>query len=167
LAEDTREWSEARSKPITVTYSDPRRYTGDAKKLHNIMKSKCPTATVTMASKAKYKGWAASAYGAENRVVLYSKLNKNRKDFNRFFEYIAKHECGHILTHNAAQKSGVKDVSARLNKLFGTKGNVGVERMADAVSNAWGASSKYNYDGKKMTSKQLVAAKKIMAGKWY
>lgn len=157
----------ATGKTVTVKYSDPRKTKGLAKEVYDLMKNKCPNTAVTLAPKAKYKGWAASAFPQENRVIVYEKMNRNRSDWKNFISYIATHECGHVLISNAADKSNVTDIRDRLNKLLKTSGNQGVERMADAVSAQWRGKTNNNYYTKNFTRAQKNAAKKILAGRWY
>lgn len=157
----------ATGKTISVKYQDPRKVTGLAKEVRDLMKSKCPTATVTLVpNTGKQQGWAASANGRENRISINQKMNRNRSDWKPFIKYVAQHECAHILTYQASQKAGA-NAQKDLNKLFKTKDNVGVERMADAMAYAWSGNSKYGYYTKKFTTAQVKAAKKVLAGKWF
>lgn len=143
----------------TVTGSDPRKYTGYLKAARDRMKSRCGTMTL-QTSAPLFKGWAGRSIASENKALLVKGMSGS------FLDYVAKHECAHRHQWRVADKNkGWADMQARLNKLHGTKGNLGVERSADCMTQLWNGSKKHSYYTKKCTTKQLAAAKKVWAGK--
>lgn len=152
------------SSSKTVNYINPNKYTGVKKNAYNYMKKWCPGVTVQT---TKFSGnIIGTAHLPEHRISVHPNLRGDN------LKYTAIHECAHILQLQAFNEDTQK-LRESAKKVYG-KGNSrgsGMEIQADCITQYLGGSTslKYSYYtyGKKCTSKQIAAAKKVVQGKRY
>jgi len=145
----------------TVVWENPNRYTGVSKKVYDYMKGKCPAIFISVNNKLPKNVWALSYLG-ENRTEVYGAIP------DKYLRTVALHECGHHYQHKfyGASINTWNTFLGRMNKVYGQKGNLGMEQNADCIANAWAKNSYYAYKGN-CNGERGVAGKTIASNKKY
>jgi len=160
--QSSKNFNASTSSSRTVNYINPNKYTGVKKNAYNYMKRWCPGVTVET---TKFSGSIiGTAYLPEHRIAVHPNLKGNN------LKYTAIHECAHVLQLQAFNED-TQNLRERAKKVYG-KGNSrgsGMEIQADCIAQYLGGSSVVKYSfytyGKKCSSSQINAAKKVAQGK--
>jgi len=142
----------------TIVWENPNRYTGNTKKVYDYMKGQCPAIFISVNNKLPKNVWALSYLG-EDRTEIYGNIPA------KHLRTVALHECG----HHRQWKFYSNDWNGflnRMNKVYGQKGNLGMEQNADCIANAWAKNSYYAYQGN-CNGEHGVAGKTLAQNKKY
>lgn len=126
--------SAANSGAAKIVTENPRKYTGYKGVLHRQIKAYCPNTVIQIHSRAG--GYAGLAYIGTDQIAIVSGLSGN------FRKLAALHECAHLRQYAVATKRGAswEQLKVRLNAIYGTSGNLGMEMHATCTAKAMGAS---------------------------
>ncbi len=124
----------ASSSAAKIVTENPRKYTGYKGTLRQHIRSYCPTTLIQIHSRAG--GYAGLAYIGTDQIAIVSGLT------GAFRKLAALHECAHLRQYAVAMKHGVswEALKVRMNKIYGTSGNLGMEMNATCTAKAMGAS---------------------------
>jgi len=133
------------SKAIDVRWENPNFYKGTQKTAYGYAASKCPAMLVRMdAGLAKKNRWgeAALSYNGTKYYKIYTKIPA------KHLKTVVLHECSHFYqfaTSINANNKGWDAYKAAANKLMGTKGDMGMERVNECMSDTWAKHSYWSY----------------------
>lgn len=133
------------SKAIDVRWENPNFYKGTQKTAYSYTAKQCPAVLVRMDGSLEKKGrWgeAALTYNDTKYYKLYTKIPA------KHLKTVALHECSHFhqfATAINANNKGWDAYKAAANKLMGTKGDTGMERVNECMSDTWAKHSYWSY----------------------
>lgn len=137
-------YNAATSKQINVRWENPARYSGTAKKVYGYTSSRCPAVLIRMDGNIHKKGaWGKAEITGDPGVIRIS-----TKIPSKYLRDVSLHECSHFIQYRTAtnkNNKGWSDYKAKANKLLGTKGELGMERINECMTASWGSHSYWTY----------------------
>lgn len=134
----------ATSKQINVRWENPNRYTGTAKKVYGYTGSRCPAVLIRMDGSIHKNGaWGRAEMTSDPGVIRISTQVPSK-----YLRDVSLHECSHFIQYRTATNSnnaGWADYKAKANKLMGTSGELGMERVNECMTATWGSHSYWTY----------------------
>lgn len=143
----------------TIVWENPNRYTGTAKKIYDYMKGQCPAIFISVDNSLEKKGVWALSYLGEDRTAVYGNIPAQH------LRTVALHECGHHRQWKfySGDWNGFLN---KMNKVYGQRGNLGMEQNADCIANAWAKNSYFAYKGN-CNGERGVAGKTLASNRKY
>lgn len=133
------------SQTINVRWENPNFYKGTQKTAYGYTAKQCPAVLVRMDAGLNKQGrWgqASLSYKEVKYYKLYTKIPA------KYLKTVALHECSHFYqfaTAINANNKGWDAYKAAANKLMGTKGDLGMERVNECMSATWGGHNYWTY----------------------
>lgn len=152
------------TKAITVQWDNPNNGSKTERDAHNYIKNKCPNTAIIMSSSIS-DGSAASGTAQMGKNTITIGTNT----IPYYLETLALHECAHLKQWEL-YKSDWINFENRMNRIHGTKGDLGMERNAHCIAHQWAANSFWTYgttESMCTTGETGKAARAIAQGKKY
>lgn len=134
----------ATSKQINVSWENPTKYTGTAKTVYGYTASKCPSVLIRIdANLHKSGAWGRAEITKDPAVIRIS-----TKVPSKYLRDVSLHECSHFIQYATAtnkNNAGWTDYKNKANKLLGTTGELGMERINECMTATWGSHSYWTY----------------------
>lgn len=149
------------SHTFKVKRIDPRKYTGEFKKMYKYMKAYCPNTYFIKSKPNRYYAGRAEygLYQIEFATPPYYTNEQKRA--------LALHECAHLVQGKTFPN--YNEMVRKSNALMGLsqkKGSLGLEKLADCMTFVKGVNPKHGgYIRGGCSTKQNNAARKVWAGK--